>query len=147
MAANLTWATCPPRDRGKAIGFECCFSFIHSANGGSRVKAARATPKEICMRGYWLVLGTDVIDQQAQQEYGRLWAPIAAKYGARVLRGPEAPSFVETRHDTSRILMVEFPTYADAKACYEDPDYTAARAFASKAARRDLAIIEAKFGA
>jgi hypothetical protein len=32
------------------------------------------------MKGYWLTLGTAVADQSAQDEYGRLWAPIAEKY-------------------------------------------------------------------
>ncbi|AYD02905.1 DUF1330 domain-containing protein [Neorhizobium sp. NCHU2750] len=98
------------------------------------------------MKGYWFILATEIIDQAAQQEYGRLWAPIAAKYGVRVLRGEEAPALQESRPDTSRVLLVEFPTYADAKACYDDPDYTEARAFAAKGARRDLLIIEADFG-
>jgi len=98
------------------------------------------------MKGYWFILGTEVVDQDAQQEYGKLWAPIAAKYGVRVLRGPEAPSLQESRADTSRVLLVEFPTYADAKACYDDSDYAAARIFALKAAKRDFMIIEAEFG-
>ncbi|MEW5511327.1 hypothetical protein [Pseudomonas asiatica] len=38
------------------------------------------------MKGYWIILGTAVTDTQAQQEYGRLWAPIAEHYGARGFR-------------------------------------------------------------
>ena len=29
------------------------------------------------MKGYWIVLGSDVTDPDAQQAYGKLWAPIA----------------------------------------------------------------------
>ncbi|TGQ24896.1 DUF1330 domain-containing protein, partial [Mesorhizobium sp. M4B.F.Ca.ET.214.01.1.1] len=28
------------------------------------------------MKGYWLIIGTEISDQQAQAEYGRLWKPI-----------------------------------------------------------------------
>ncbi|MCT4369162.1 DUF1330 domain-containing protein [Yangia mangrovi] len=97
------------------------------------------------MKGYWLVLGTDVTDPEAQAEYGRLWAPIAAKYGARVRRGNEAPELVEAG-DKSRILLVEFESLDVARACYDDPDYQAARAFAKQAATRELAIFEGNLG-
>ncbi|WP_353474917.1 DUF1330 domain-containing protein [Salipiger sp. H15] len=97
------------------------------------------------MKGYWLVLGTNVTDVEAQAEYGRLWAPVAAKYGARVLRGDDAPKMLEAG-DKSRILLVEFESLAVAQACYDDPDYQAARAFAMKAARRELVIFAAELG-
>lgn len=94
------------------------------------------------MKGYWLVLGTDVTDPEAQAEYGRLWAPVAAKYGAKVLRGDDAPKMLEAG-DKSRILLVEFDDLATAQACYDDPEYQSARAFAMKAASRELVIFEA----
>ncbi|KKZ87608.1 hypothetical protein RPHASCH2410_CH11210 [Rhizobium phaseoli Ch24-10] len=31
------------------------------------------------MKGYWIIIGTEVSDQEAQSEYGRLWQPIAQK--------------------------------------------------------------------
>ncbi len=36
------------------------------------------------MKGYWLILGTEITDQAAQNDYNRLWAPIAEKYQARL---------------------------------------------------------------
>jgi hypothetical protein len=36
------------------------------------------------MKRYWLILGTEITDQVAQDEYNRLWAPIAEKYQARL---------------------------------------------------------------
>lgn len=97
------------------------------------------------MKGYWLVLGTEVTDPEAQAEYGRLWAPVAAKYGATVRRGDDAPALLEAG-DKSRVLLVEFESLAKARACYEDPDYQAARAFAMKAATRELMIFEGDLG-
>ncbi|WP_343501581.1 DUF1330 domain-containing protein [Alloyangia pacifica] len=97
------------------------------------------------MKGYWLVLGTDVTDADAQADYGRLWASIAARYGARVRRGDDAPALVEAG-DKSRILLVEFESLALAKACYDDPEYQAARAFALRAATRELVIFAGDLG-
>lgn len=92
------------------------------------------------MKGYWIILGSDVTDPKAQQEYARLWKPIGEKYGA-VLKVLEAEALKEAR-ETSRVFAVEFASYAQAKACYEDPAYTEAKAFALRAASRQLIIIE-----
>lgn len=92
------------------------------------------------MKGYWIVLGTEVTDQAAQAEYGRLWAPIAEKYGVKI-NPAEVPPVLKEARNTARVIIVEFPTYEDAVACYEDPDYQTAKAFANKAAMRDLLIL------
>lgn len=92
------------------------------------------------MKGYWIILGADVTDPQAQVEYGRLWKPIGEKYGATLkLLGAEA---LKEADGASRVLAVEFESYAQAKACYEDPAYAEAKVFALRASRRQLIIIE-----
>ena len=101
--------------------------------------------REMMTKGYWLILGTEVTDGEAQAEYGRLWAPVAARYGAKVIR-EAGPELAEARADTARKLMVEFPDLATAQACFADPDYKAAAVFAHKAASRDVLIFAADFG-
>ena len=93
------------------------------------------------MKGYWIILGTAVSDEAAQQEYGRLWAPIGEKYQARLRPAAAAPLLKEKR-DTARIVVVEFPSLAAAKACCDDPAYQAAMRFALKASKRDFLIFE-----
>jgi len=88
------------------------------------------------MKGYWLVLGTAITDQAAQAEYHRLWAPIAEKYGAR-LNPAKVPPLLKEARDTSRVIVVEFPSYDMAKDCYEDPVYQEAKRFALQASNRD----------
>ncbi|MCY1382891.1 hypothetical protein D9M69_709590 [compost metagenome] len=92
------------------------------------------------MKGYWIILGADVKDLQAQQEYARLWQPIGEKYGA-ILKVLDASALKESRH-SSRVLAVEFDSLEKAKACYDDPAYTEAKEFALRAATRELIIIE-----
>lgn len=93
------------------------------------------------MAGYWIVHGSAIKDQAAFDEYASRWGPIAKKYGARVLSGPGRH---ETREgeDHTRILIVEFPSYAQALTCYDDPDYQQAIPFAAKAYDRKLVIAE-----
>jgi uncharacterized protein (DUF1330 family) len=96
------------------------------------------------VKGYWLILGTEIADQAAQAEYARLWAPIAEKYGAR-LNPMKTPPLLRESCGAARVIVVEFPTYEIAKACYDDPAYQEAKAFALKASSRDLLIIEGDF--
>lgn len=93
------------------------------------------------MKGYWIILGTEVTDKDAQAAYGSLWAPIAEKYKARIISGTSTLNLLEAR-DAQRMLIVEFPSYADARTCYEDPDYQHAKEFALKASKRSLILIE-----
>lgn len=93
------------------------------------------------MKGYWLILGAEITDAEAQAHYGALWAPIAQKYGARLVKDAQSLSLKEGRN-TARVLLVEFPSYAQAKACYDDPAYQQAKAFALAASSRDLLVFE-----
>lgn len=93
------------------------------------------------MKGYWIILGTRVTDADAQARYGALWAPIAAKYQARLVASGSSLDLKEGR-DTARTLLVEFPDIAAARACYDDPDYQHAKDFALAASSRDLLIVE-----
>lgn len=98
------------------------------------------------MKGYWLVLGTEVTDKEAQAEYARLFKPIGARYGAKINSTEIVPQLIEQRADTGRMLLVEFPSLEAAKACYDDPEYREAMTFANKASRRDLVILAGDLG-
>ncbi|MBB2835783.1 UNVERIFIED_ORG: uncharacterized protein (DUF1330 family) [Rhizobium esperanzae] len=96
------------------------------------------------VKGYWIIIGTEVSDQEAQSEYGRLWQPIAQKYQARINPSKVPPLLKEAR-DARRVTIVEFPSYQLAKACYDDAAYEEARQFALRASNRELLIIEGDF--
>ena len=92
------------------------------------------------MKGYWLILGLPITNKNAQAEYARLWAPIAVKYQARLNPGT-APVLTEAREAT-RVAVVEFPSLALAKACYDDPEYRTAMQHTLKAGGRQLVMFE-----
>ena len=92
------------------------------------------------MAGYWIVRGT-IKDKAAFEEYARLWGPIAERYGARFLAGGGRH---ETREGTEvqRVAIAEFPSYEQALACYDDPEYRESLPIALKAYDRELVIVE-----
>lgn len=92
------------------------------------------------LKGYWIIFGADVVDSDAQQEYSRLWASISEKYNAKI-KVLESGALVESQ-STTRVLTVEFSSYEQAKACYNDPAYADAKLFAIRAYRREVIIIE-----
>lgn len=94
------------------------------------------------MAGYWVVRGSEIRDQDALQEYGKLWGGIAERFGAEVIAGKGA---IDTREgkDYPRQLIVRFDSYQQAVDCYQDPEYQRAMAFALKAYDyRELSILE-----
>ena len=100
------------------------------------------------MAGYWIVLvKRPVKDESAYQEYVRLWKPIAERFGARVIAGGAAHATREGP-DYARALIIEFPSYEQAQACYDAPAYRAAMKHAMAAydveQPRELVVVEGR---
>lgn len=93
------------------------------------------------MAGYWVIRGSDIRDQAALQEYGRLWADIAKRFGAEIVAGK---GIIDTREGPSypRQLIIRFASYQQAVDCYEDPAYRQAMQLAHRAYDRELSILE-----
>ncbi len=91
-------------------------------------------------KGYWIAR-VDVFDPEAYQRYVAENAPVFASYGARFLvraGRSEAKEGVAR----SRNVVIEFPSYEDALACYASPEYQAALAHRLNASQADVLIIE-----
>ena len=91
-------------------------------------------------KGYWIAR-VDVSDPEAYKEYVAANAAAFAKYGARFLaRGGR----FEAKEGSSRArnVVIEFPSYEAALACYDSPEYAAALELRRGAAESDLLIIE-----
>ncbi len=91
-------------------------------------------------KGYW-VAHVDVHDPAAYEAYRRANAVAFAKYGARfVVRG--APQVQMEGHTRARTVVIEFPSLEAARACYESPEYQAAKALRDPVSTGDLVILE-----
>ena len=91
-------------------------------------------------KGYWVVFA-DVSDPEGYKEYIAANGKALAKYGARFLArgGKTEPQEGKPR---SRVIVLEFPSYAAAIDCYRSPEYSAAMKLTQGRSVWDMAITE-----
>lgn len=91
-------------------------------------------------KGYW-VAHVDVHYPQAYEKYRQANAAAFEKYNAKFLvRG--GPYELREGQAKARTVVVEFASYADAVACYDSPEYQAAKALRDPVSAGDLVIVE-----
>ncbi len=91
-------------------------------------------------KGYWIVR-VSVKNAERYPEYLAAARPAFEKYGARFLvRGGR----YDAREGSSRErnVVIEFADFATAAACYDSPEYQAAKAIRTANAEADLVIAE-----
>jgi uncharacterized protein (DUF1330 family) len=90
--------------------------------------------------GYWIA-HVDVTDPAAYQDYIRENAAAFRTYGGRFLvRG--GPSQTVEGQARARLVVIAFPDYTTALACYHSPEYAAAKALRRNAGTADITVIE-----
>jgi uncharacterized protein (DUF1330 family) len=91
-------------------------------------------------KGYWIVR-VSVHDQERYPDYLAAAKPAFEKFGANfIVGGGPFDSMEGSSRD--RNVVVEFKDLATAKACYQSPDYQAAKAIRQKYSDADFIIIE-----
>lgn len=91
-------------------------------------------------RGYWIVR-VDVSDPEAYADYAAANGAAFARFGGRFLvRGGAFEAVSGAAR--ARNVVIEFPSYADALACWHSDLYQAARAKQRGGAETDLIVIE-----
>lgn len=91
-------------------------------------------------KGYWIAR-MDVKDVETYDRYRAANGKAFAAFGAKFLvRGGEQTS--KEGQGRSRTVVLEFPSYADALACYESDAYQEAKEIRIDASEGDLVIVE-----
>ena len=91
-------------------------------------------------KGYWI--GHVTVENAAQYETYRVANAAAfAKFGARFLVRGGAQKVVEGTQ-RPRTVVIEFDSLEQARACYNSPEYQAAKAIREPAGISDLVIVE-----
>ena len=91
-------------------------------------------------KGYWIATIT-IRERDGYGDYQAAVRVALETYGGRYLmRGGR--SEVREGSPRTRAVVMEFPDYATAVACYESPEFTAARAMREKLADTDFLIVE-----
>jgi uncharacterized protein (DUF1330 family) len=91
-------------------------------------------------KGYWIVRA-DVTDPEGYKAYTVADMAAIGKHGGRFLVRGGAFELMEGA-SRSRSVVIEFPSYAAALACYRSPEYQAAAALRKGKAEFDLVVIE-----
>jgi len=91
-------------------------------------------------KGYWIVR-VSVRDAARYPDYLAAARPAFEKFGARfVVRG--GPFEAKEGVSRERNVVVEFADVATAHACYDSPEYQAAKAIRNAVADADFIIVE-----
>lgn len=91
-------------------------------------------------KGYWIAR-VDVSDANAYKNYVAANAKPFAEFGARFLTRGGAFDSVEGAA-RQRNVVIEFPSYKAALACYNSAEYSAAKAIRKEVSEGELVIVE-----
>lgn len=91
-------------------------------------------------KAYWIA-HVDVADPKTYEDYKAANAAPFAKYGARFIVRGGAQTLREGAAK-SRTVVIEFPSLEAATACYDSPEYQAAKAIRDPISSGDLVIVE-----
>ncbi len=90
-------------------------------------------------KGYWVAFA-DVSDPEGYKAYLAENQKVFRKYGARYLtRGGQGEN--PEGQPRSRVVVIEFPSYAAALECYHCPEYAKAMELRAGKSIMDLAIV------
>ena len=81
-----------------------------------------SAPSAAAPRGY-LLFSSEFPDPEAIKPYGRAVVPLAAKFGGRFIALADRPEPMEGNPDTRRVVLLEFPSLAAARAFWNSPEY------------------------
>ena len=93
------------------------------------------------LKGYWIA-HVDVSDAEGYKAYIAANQAAFGKFGARYLVRAGRGEVTEGRQ-RSRTVVLEFPSYEAALACYRSPEYQAAKTLRQGKAEADLVVLEA----
>jgi uncharacterized protein (DUF1330 family) len=91
-------------------------------------------------KGYWIAR-VDVRDPEAYKAYVAANGAVFRQFGARFLVRGGRGEAVEGQ-SRERNVVIEFPSYEQAVACYRSPEYQPVKAMRASASTADILIIE-----
>jgi uncharacterized protein (DUF1330 family) len=93
-------------------------------------------------KGYVIVQVSDIHDPDAYATYRPLASETVARHGGRFLVRGGAAERIEGEGDCGRVVVLEFPSVAAAKAWYASPEYREALAIRLGASTAAVILVE-----
>ncbi len=90
----------------------------------------------------YVIADIEVIEPVEYEEYKKLAGPTAAMYGGQyIARGGEV-EVAEGEWQPRRLVILQFPSMAQARAWYHSPEYAPAKEIRQRTARSNLILAE-----
>jgi uncharacterized protein (DUF1330 family) len=118
---------------------DCDFIIAEGYNGAQPVSSP-AAPPAAARKGYWIG-HVEVTDPEGYKPYTVANQLPFAKFGARYVVRAGATEVPEGKA-RARTVVMEFPSYEAALACYRSDEYQAAKKLRNGKAHADLVIVE-----
>ncbi len=90
----------------------------------------------------YVVVDCEVTDAVQYERYKELAPPAITRHGGRYLARGGATDVLEGDWVPKRIVVLEFPSAAAARAFYDSEEYRAARAARAGAARMNVIVVD-----
>ena len=90
----------------------------------------------------YVVVNITVHDPEPYAQYRAMAPPTIAKYGGRYIARGGATNVMEGDWDPKRLVILEFPDVAAAKAWWDSPEYAPAKELRQSCADAQLVITE-----
>lgn len=90
----------------------------------------------------YVVNDMEVTDPALLEEYKKLSPPTVAQYGGRFLARGGAIEPLEGGWQPGRVVIIEFPSLAQAHAWIDSPEYAPAKALRQRASRSRLILVD-----
>lgn len=90
----------------------------------------------------YMIVQVDVSNPAQYQEYTKLAPAIVAKFGGKYLARAGRTVTLEGPPARSRVVVLEFPSFEQAEAFYNSPEYVAARKVRAGAAQAQFVVVE-----
>jgi uncharacterized protein (DUF1330 family) len=90
----------------------------------------------------YLIVNVEVSDTARYQEYVRQVKPTVEAYGGRYLVRGGRTEVLEGNWAPKRMVVIEFPDAARARAWWDSPEYASAKKIRQESAETDMIIAE-----
>jgi len=90
----------------------------------------------------YVIADVTVTDPPAMEEYRKQVPATVAKYGGRFLVRGGAHQTVEGDWKPARVVVLEFPSLADAQRWYDSEEYRGPKALRMRAGRTSVVIVD-----
>jgi len=90
----------------------------------------------------YIVAFIEVTDPERYEQYKKLTPDAIARYGGKfIVRGGKTVT-LEGPRENRRVVVLEFPTFEQAKTFYDSPEYRHAKSFRDGAAEASFLLVD-----